>query len=148
MFLLFLHLHPLCIPQHGLQHLLKPNHHPQSGPLLVAMGDTVDFSVMDPINEEFLNKRSDEKAQMQLLNNRFAAYIENIRSLKKHNHKLTLEVESLRSYTSSSLTEMRTEEMSKLNKEKDSLTSEITSLKVERDRLKTRWEVQKGFVFL
>ncbi|XP_037552241.1 desmin [Nematolebias whitei] len=101
------------------------------------MGDTADFSLMDPINEEFLNKRSDEKAQMQLLNNRFAAYIENIRSLKKQNHKLTLEVESLRSYTSTSLTEMRTEEMSKLNKEKDSLTSEVTSLKVERDRLKT-----------
>ncbi|XP_024865934.1 desmin isoform X2 [Kryptolebias marmoratus] len=105
-----------------------------------AMGDASGFILIDPINEEFLNKRSNEKAELQQLNSRFASYIEKIRSLKQQNQELIVEVESMRSFTSTSITEMRTEEMNKLTHEKETLTSEISSVKVERDKLQTRLE--------
>ncbi|XP_013884130.1 desmin [Austrofundulus limnaeus] len=97
-----------------------------------------DFDALGPVSEEFLKKRNDEKAQLQLLNTRFASYIEKISSLKLQNKELTLEVESLRSYSSTSITEMQTEETSKLVNENKDLLSDITSLKVEQDKLKKR----------
>uniref|UniRef100_A0A3B3YGL1 IF rod domain-containing protein n=1 Tax=Poecilia mexicana TaxID=48701 RepID=A0A3B3YGL1_9TELE len=61
-----------------------------------GLGETLDFSLADALNQEFLATRTNEKAELQHLNDRFASYIEKVRFLETQNQALVLEVQRLR----------------------------------------------------
>uniref|UniRef100_A0A8C2B4L4 Desmin b n=1 Tax=Cyprinus carpio TaxID=7962 RepID=A0A8C2B4L4_CYPCA len=58
-----------------------------------GMGETLDFSLADALNQEFLQTRTNEKAELQHLNDRFANYIEKVRMLEQQNQAMVIEVE-------------------------------------------------------
>lgn len=60
------------------------------------MGETLDFSLADMLNQEFLQTRTNEKVELQHLNDHFAIYIEKVRMLEQQNQGLVVMVENLR----------------------------------------------------
>uniref|UniRef100_A0A452TKG7 Peripherin n=1 Tax=Ursus maritimus TaxID=29073 RepID=A0A452TKG7_URSMA len=56
----------------------------------------LDFSMAEALNQEFLATRSNEKQELQELNDRFANYIEKVRFLEQQNAALAAEVNRLK----------------------------------------------------
>ncbi|ETE55771.1 Peripherin, partial [Ophiophagus hannah] len=54
--------------------------------------EKLDFSVADALNQEFLATRSNEKQELQELNDRFASFIEKVRYLETQNAALLTEL--------------------------------------------------------
>ncbi|KAJ8391279.1 hypothetical protein AAFF_G00090660 [Aldrovandia affinis] len=54
--------------------------------------DKVDFSLAEAVNQEFLTTRSNEKVELQELNDRFAIFIEKVRYLEQQNTTLQAEL--------------------------------------------------------
>lgn len=116
-----------------------------------GMGETLDFSLADALNQEFLTTRTNEKAELQHLNDRFASYIEKVRYLEQQNQALTVEVERLRGREPTRIADLYEEEMSELRRQVEILTNQRSRIEVERDnlvddvdKLKLRWEGQHG----
>lgn len=111
-----------------------------------GMGETLDFSLADALNQEFLTTRTNEKAELQHLNDRFASYIEKVRFLEQQNQALTVEVERLRGREPTRISDMYEEEMNDLRRQVEILTNQRSHIEVERDnladdldKLKLRW---------
>lgn len=116
-----------------------------------GMGETLDFSLADALNQEFLTTRTNEKAELQHLNDRFASYIEKVRFLEQQNQALTVEVERLRGREPTRISDMYEEEMNDLRRQVEILTNQRSRMEVERDNLaddldkmKLRWVGHEG----
>ncbi|KAF5896346.1 desmin-like, partial [Clarias magur] len=100
-----------------------------------GMGETLDFSLADALNQEFLQTRTNEKAELQHLNDRFASYIEKVRFLEQQNQALTVEVERLRGREPTRIADLYEEEMRELRRQIEVVTSQRSRVEVERDNL-------------
>lgn len=99
-------------------------------------GEKLDFNLADAMNQDFLNTRTNEKAELQHLNDRFASYIEKVRFLEQQNAALTVEIEKLRVREGPGrVTEMYEEEMRELRRQIEALTNQRARVEVERDNV-------------
>uniref|UniRef100_A0A8C1DLD6 Desmin n=1 Tax=Cyprinus carpio carpio TaxID=630221 RepID=A0A8C1DLD6_CYPCA len=81
-----------------------------------GLGEKLDFNLADAMNQDFLNTRTNEKAELQHLNDRFASYIEKVRFLEQQNQALSVDA----------LTNQR----SRIELERDNLADDLQKLKL------------------
>ncbi|KAL2087862.1 hypothetical protein ACEWY4_016690 [Coilia grayii] len=106
-----------------------------AGRSYAGVGETLDFSLADALNQEFLTTRTNEKAELQHLNDRFASYIEKVRFLEQQNQVLTVEVERLKGREPTRIADLYEEEMRELRRQIEMLTNQRSRVEVERDNL-------------
>ncbi|KAM8856570.1 desmin a [Spinachia spinachia] len=99
-------------------------------------GEKLDFNLADAMNQDFLNTRTNEKAELQHLNDRFASYIEKVRFLEQQNAALMVEIEQLKGREGHGrVAEMYEEEMRELRKQIEVLSNQRARVEVDRDNL-------------
>ncbi|XP_059199403.1 desmin a isoform X6 [Centropristis striata] len=99
-------------------------------------GEKLDFNLADAMNQDFLNTRTNEKAELQHLNDRFASYIEKVRFLEQQNAALTVEIEKLRGREGPGrVAEMFEEEMRELRRQIEAISNQRARVEVERDNM-------------
>ncbi|XP_068449493.1 peripherin [Clinocottus analis] len=101
--------------------------------------DKVDFTLSEAINQEFLTTRSNEKAELQELNDRFASFIEKVRYLETQNGALQQELNQFKGQQQhgqpNRATELFQEEVRDLRRQLDSTEKERDQFQLERDNL-------------
>ncbi|XP_036389113.1 peripherin-like [Megalops cyprinoides] len=99
--------------------------------------DKVDFSLAEAVNQEFLTTRSNEKAELQELNDRFANFIEKVRYLEQQNATLQAELARYRGQQQepSRAGELFQKELRELRNQLEVLGKERDQFQVERDNL-------------
>ncbi|KAM9319961.1 peripherin [Gastrophryne carolinensis] len=97
--------------------------------------DRVDFSVAEALNQEFLTTRSNEKAELQELNDRFASFIEKVRYLEQQNAVLVTEINQARSKEPTRAADLCQQELRELRKQLDALGKDRDRILVERNNL-------------
>ncbi|XP_064173161.1 internexin neuronal intermediate filament protein, alpha a [Anguilla rostrata] len=105
--------------------------------------DTVDFAQTSLLNNEFKTVRTNEKEQMQGLNDRFAMFIEKVRNLEQQNKVLETELVALRGRQNepSRIADMYQQELRDLRSQMEALNNEKSQILVERDNVEE--ELQK-----
>ncbi|CAL8265882.1 unnamed protein product [Lota lota] len=99
-------------------------------------GEKLDFNLADAMNQDFLSTRTNEKAELQHLNDRFASYIEKVRFLEQQNATLGAEVERLKGREGPGrVADMFEEEMRELRRQVEAVVSQRSRVEVERDNL-------------
>ncbi|XP_078499817.1 alpha-internexin [Lissotriton helveticus] len=99
--------------------------------------DTVDLSQASTANNEFKIIRTNEKEQLQGLNDRFAVFIEKVHSLEQQNQLLEAELGALRQRQAepSRLAQLYAQELKELRAQLEELTSERARALLERDNM-------------
>ncbi|XP_078090854.1 vimentin-like [Mustelus asterias] len=100
-----------------------------------AEDDPLDFSLLDAVSDEFKISRSDEKEKLIDLNNRFANYIEKVRSMEQQNKMLNAELQELKGKGNSKIGSIYEQELKKLRQEVDQISKDKARIEVERDNL-------------
>ncbi|XP_061572161.1 desmin-like [Cololabis saira] len=106
-----------------------------AGRSYAGMGETLNFSLADAVNREFLSTRTNEKAELQHLNDRFASFIEKVRFLEQQNQVLTVEVERLRGREPTRIADLYEEELDELRRQMEIMSNQRSRIEVERDNL-------------
>ncbi|KAJ1160597.1 hypothetical protein NDU88_001093 [Pleurodeles waltl] len=107
-----------------------------SSELLLPSYHEIRFSSPQEENWKFWNRCSSEKAELQGLNQRFATFIDKVRSLEQQKAQLTVELNILKSRESQGGGGVYQQRFKKTRDQLDQLTSDYNRLKLERDRLK------------
>uniref|UniRef100_A0A7N6C028 IF rod domain-containing protein n=1 Tax=Anabas testudineus TaxID=64144 RepID=A0A7N6C028_ANATE len=101
--------------------------------------DKVDFTLAEAINQEFLTTRSNEKAELQELNDRFASFIEKVRYLEQQNSALQQELNQFKGQQQhgqpNRATELFQEELREMRRQMDAIGKERDQYQLERDNL-------------
>lgn len=101
--------------------------------------DKVDFTLAEAINQEFLSTRSNEKAELQELNDRFASFIEKVRYLEQQNGALQQELNQYKGQHQhgqpSRATDLFQEELREMRRQMDGIGKERDQYLLERDNL-------------
>ncbi|KAJ8248139.1 hypothetical protein GJAV_G00238760 [Gymnothorax javanicus] len=99
--------------------------------------DSLDLTQTSVLNNEFKTIRTNEKEQMQGLNDRFAMFIEKVRNLEQQNKVLETELVMLRGRQNepSRLADLYQEELRDLRAQLDALNNEKSQILVERDNI-------------
>ncbi|XP_076012502.1 peripherin [Genypterus blacodes] len=101
--------------------------------------DKVDFTLSEAINQEFLTTRSNEKAELQELNDRFASFIEKVRYLEQQNGSLQQELNLFKGQHQQGqpnrATDLFQEELRELRNQLDAVGKERDQYLMERDNL-------------
>uniref|UniRef100_A0A672FGS1 Peripherin n=1 Tax=Salarias fasciatus TaxID=181472 RepID=A0A672FGS1_SALFA len=101
--------------------------------------DKVDFTLAEAINQEFLTTRSNEKAELQELNDRFASFIEKVRYLETQNGALQQELNQFKGQQQhgqpNRASELFQDELRELRRQLDATGKERDQYQMERDNL-------------
>uniref|UniRef100_UPI0037E8F8A2 peripherin n=1 Tax=Semicossyphus pulcher TaxID=241346 RepID=UPI0037E8F8A2 len=101
--------------------------------------DKVDFTLSEAINQEFLTTRSNEKAELQELNDRFASFIEKVRYLEQQNGSLQQELNQFKGQQQhgqpNRASEIFQEELRELRRQMDDIGKERDQYLLERDNI-------------
>lgn len=101
--------------------------------------DKVDFTLAEAVNQEFLTTRSNEKAELQELNDRFASFIEKVRYLEQQNGALQQELTQYKGQQQQGqptrATDLFQEELRELRRQIDAIGKERDQHLLERDNL-------------
>lgn len=101
--------------------------------------DKVDFTLSEAINQEFLTTRSNEKAELQELNDRFASFIEKVRYLEQQNGSLQQELNQFKGQQQhgqpNRASELFQDELRELRRQMDAIGKERDQYLMERDNL-------------
>lgn len=110
----------------------KPGRSFSSTPL-----ESLDLTQSSVLNNEYKIVRTNEKEQMQGLNDRFAVFIEKVRHLEQHNQVLETELRALRQRQAepSRLAELYQQEIRELRSQLEELSAERSRLLIERDNV-------------
>ncbi|XP_062976010.1 peripherin [Elgaria multicarinata webbii] len=100
-----------------------------------SSAEKLDFSVADALNQEFLATRSNEKQELQELNDRFASFIEKVRYLETQNAALLAELSQSRAQEPTRAGDLFQDELRELRRQVDGLGKDRDRLQVERDNL-------------
>ncbi|KAG7486339.1 alpha-internexin [Solea senegalensis] len=108
--------------------------------------ETFDLTQSSVLNNEFKIVRTNEKEQMQGLNDRFAMFIEKVRNLEQHNKVLETELVALRQKQTepSRLAELYQQEIRELRSQLEELTGEKSQLLIERDNIEDDLQKIRG----
>ncbi|KAL3056532.1 hypothetical protein OYC64_019088 [Pagothenia borchgrevinki] len=110
--------------------------HGSSSSMRAYSGEKLDFNLADAMNQDFLSTRTNEKAELQHLNDRFASYIEKVRFLEQQNAVLTVEIEQLKGREGPGrVAEMFEEEMRELRRQIETISNQRARVEVDRDNL-------------
>uniref|UniRef100_A0A452RHN5 Peripherin n=1 Tax=Ursus americanus TaxID=9643 RepID=A0A452RHN5_URSAM len=106
-----------------------------AGALLRLPSERLDFSMAEALNQEFLATRSNEKQELQELNDRFANFIEKVRFLEQQNAALRGELNQARGQEPARADQLCQQELRELRRELELLGRERDRVQVERDGL-------------
>uniref|UniRef100_A0A8C2QE07 Peripherin n=1 Tax=Cricetulus griseus TaxID=10029 RepID=A0A8C2QE07_CRIGR len=107
---------------------------PRAGALRLP-SERLDFSMAEALNQEFLATRSNEKQELQELNDRFANFIEKVRFLEQQNAALRGELSQARGQEPARADQLCQQELRDLRRELELLGRERDRVQVERDAL-------------
>lgn len=101
--------------------------------------DKVNFTLAEAVNQEFLTTRSNEKAELQELNDRFASFIEKVRYLEQQNGALQQELSQYKGQQQQGqptrATDLFQEELRELRRQIEDIGKERDQHLLERDNL-------------
>ncbi|XP_003973180.1 peripherin [Takifugu rubripes] len=101
--------------------------------------EKVDFTLAEAVNQEFLTTRSNEKAELQELNDRFASFIEKVRYLEQQNGMLQQELSQYKGQQQQGqptrATDLFQEELRELRRQMEAIGKERDQYLLERDNL-------------
>lgn len=92
-------------------------------------------SMASDLGPEFVNQRMNEKENLKNLNNRFASYIEKVRSLEVQNKALEAKLDQIQKVRPAGIDKMYEEEMRRLRQEVNELTNIKDRTELQRDNL-------------
>lgn len=101
--------------------------------------EKVDFTRAEAVNQEFLTTRSNEKAELQELNDRFASFIEKVRYLEQQNGMLQQELSQYKGQQQQGqptrAADIFQEELRELRRQMEAIGKERDQYLLERDNL-------------
>ncbi|XP_029288293.1 internexin neuronal intermediate filament protein, alpha b [Cottoperca gobio] len=108
--------------------------------------ENFDLTQSTVLNNEFKIVRTNEKEQMQGLNDRFAMFIDKVRNLEQHNKVLETELTALRQRQAepSRLAELYQQEIRELRSQLEELNGEKSQLVIERDCIEDDLQKLRG----